>query len=71
MTTVIKRLVVYMRFLSQFQTFYYFFFYDKISQALESTKKHNQYIGFSQDKSLSTLNNLFFFQDKILNQMSP
>ena len=26
MTTVIKRLVVYMRFLSQFQTFYYYFF---------------------------------------------
>ena len=48
-----------------------FFFYDKISQALKSTKKHNQYIDFFQDKILSTLNSLVFVQDKILYQMSP
>ena len=49
----------------------FFFFYEKISQALKSTKKHNQYISFFQDKILSTLNTLVFVQDKILYQMSP
>ena len=48
-----------------------FFFYDKISQALKSTKKHNQYIVFFQDKILSTLNTLVFVQGKILYQMLP
>ena len=48
-----------------------FFFYHKISQVQKSTKKHNQYIGFFQDKILSTLNTLVFVQDKILYQMSP
>ena len=48
-----------------------FFFYDKISQVQKSTKKHNQYIGFFQDKILSTLSTLVFVQDKILYQMLP
>ena len=51
--------------------FSFFLFYDKISQVQKSTKKHNQYIVFFQDKILSTLNTLVFVQDKILYQMSP
>ena len=59
---VIKQIlvVVYMRLLGQFKLF--ILFYDKISQVLKSTKKHNQYIGFFQDKILSTLNTLVFFR---------
>ena len=31
---------------------------------MQGTKKHNQYIGFFQEKILSTLNNLFFFRTR-------
>ena len=44
----------------------FFFFYDKISQALKSTKKHNQYTSFFQNKILSTLNAFL-----IILRMSP
>ena len=48
--------------------FLFFFFYDKISQVQKSTKKHNQYIVFFQNKILPTLNTSVFVQDNI---MSP
>ena len=42
----------------------------KYKKAPKSTKKHNQYIGFFQDKISPTLNTLVFVQDKILYPMS-
>ena len=69
-----QSVVVYIRLLGQFQTFFFFFSTIRFT----STKKHRKALKstinncfFFQNKILSTLNTLVFVQDKILYQMSP